>query len=371
MQWNEAVQTRIDVTARTLGQMKELKLLGLTDKLTTLIQKLRATEIQISTKYRIKLMMILSICNTISSCHQLTYTVSGLTPFLAQVAPIFAPVATFALYAIVAAVSSHQSLLSAQAFTSLSLISILSTPIVTLTQSVPIIAAGMGALSRIQEYLSTTPRQERRDLVAVQDCKISSQIGEKNHYLAESRNGEKGHPCAITVQNGKFGWDDAAPTLWDIHCEFPTSSLTIIVGPIGSGKTSLLRALLNELPSIDGQVTIYGLSLAFCDQNPFLMHATVQKNIIGESALDSKWYKTVLKACALDVDLALLPLGDLTMVGSNGMTLSRGQKQRIVSSHLVVLDLFTIGLIRPASGHCQISICKSKYRSTGRCAKWT
>lgn len=76
MQWNEAVQTRIDVTARTLGQMKELKLLGLTDKLTTLIQKLRAAEIQISTKYRIKLMTILSICNAISSCHQLTYTVS-------------------------------------------------------------------------------------------------------------------------------------------------------------------------------------------------------------------------------------------------------------------------------------------------------
>ncbi|TQB72810.1 hypothetical protein MPDQ_006453 [Monascus purpureus] len=281
--------------------------------------------------------------------------VSGLlAPLVAQVAPIFAPVATFALYAIVAAVSSHQSLLSAQAFTSLSLISILSTPIVTLTQSVPIIAAGMGALSRIQEYLSTTPRQERRNLdMAVQDCKSSSQIGEKNHYLAKSGSGEKGHPCAVTVQNGKFGWDDAAPTLRDIHCEFPTSSLTIIVGPIGSGKTSLLRALLNELPSIDGQVTIHGPSLAFCDQNPFLVHATVQKNIIGESALDSEWYKTVLKACALDVDLALLPLGDLTMVGSNGMTLSRGQKQRIAiarsvyaKASIVLLDDTLSGLDR-------------------------
>jgi hypothetical protein len=66
MQWNEAVQTRIDVTARTLAQMKEIKLLGLTDKLTSLIQKLRTTEIQISTNYRIKLLMILSICKTIS-----------------------------------------------------------------------------------------------------------------------------------------------------------------------------------------------------------------------------------------------------------------------------------------------------------------
>ncbi|RLM01585.1 hypothetical protein CFD26_108938 [Aspergillus turcosus] len=296
MQWNEAVQTRIDVTARTLGQMKEIKLLGLTDKLTSLIQKLRTAEIQISTDYRIKLLMILSI---------------------SQVAPIFAPVATFALYAIVAAVSSHQPLLSAQAFTSLSLISILSTPIVTLTQAVPMIASGMGALTRIQDYLSTIPRQERRDLkVSAQSHGRpagSTQATEKPHQLAEVKNVEKGDLYAITVEDGTFGWDNKAPILHNIRCKFPTSSLTIITGPVGSGKTTLLRALLNELPSIEGEIVVRGSSLAFCDQNPFLMHTTVQKNIIGESVFDSEWYKTVLKACALDIDLALLPLGDQAM----------------------------------------------------------
>ncbi|EAW08899.1 putative ABC transporter [Aspergillus clavatus NRRL 1] len=336
MQWNEAVQTRIDVTARTLGQMKELKLLGLTDKLTTLIQKLRTAEIRISTKYRIKLMMILSI---------------------SQVAPIFAPVVTFALYAIVAAVSSHQSLLSAQAFTSLSLISILSNPIVTLTQSVPIIAAGLGALTRIQEYLSTTPRQERRGLgVPAQSYNNpveSTQASEKPYQLAEEKASEKCGLYAITVENGTFGWDNKAATLQNIHCKFPTSSLTIIIGPVGSGKTTLLRGLLNELPGIEGEIVVHGSSLAFCDQNPFLMHATVQKNIIGESALDFEWYQTVLKACALDIDLALLPHGDQAMVGSNGMTLSRGQKQRIAiarsvyaKASIVLLDDALSGLDR-------------------------
>ncbi|RHZ73317.1 hypothetical protein CDV55_106015 [Aspergillus turcosus] len=318
MQWNEAVQTRIDVTARTLGQMKEIKLLGLTDKLTSLIQKLRTAEIQISTDYRIKLLMILSI---------------------SQVAPIFAPVATFALYAIVAAVSSHQPLLSAQAFTSLCLISILSTPIVTLTQAVPMIASGMGALTRIQDYLSTIPRQERRDLkVSAQSHGRpagSTQATEKPHQLAEVKNVEKGDLYAITVEDGTFGWDNKAPILHNIRCKFPTSCLTIITGPVGSGKTTLLRALLNELPSIEGEIVVRGSSLAFCDQNPFLMHTTVQKNIIGESVFDSEWYKTVLKACALDIDLALLPLGDQAMVGSNGMTLSRGQKQRIAIARSV------------------------------------
>ncbi|KAJ5794580.1 ABC transporter [Penicillium paradoxum] len=333
MQWNESIQTRIDVTARTLGQMKELKLLGLTDKLTSLIQKLRTAEIQISTKYRMKLMTILSV---------------------SQIAPIFAPVATFAMYAIIAAISSHESLLSAQAFTSLSLISILSTPIVILTQSVPVIAAGMGALARIQNYLSTIPRQERRELnVPVQSQAESILAIEKPHQVGEVKFANKDQPYAITVEHGTFGWENKTATLQDIHCKFPTSCLTIIIGPVGSGKTTLLRGLLNELPRIEGEILVHGSSLAFCDQNPFLMHATVQKNIIGESVFDSKWYHMVLKACALEIDLALLPLGDQTIVGSNGMTLSRGQKQRIAiarsvysKASIVILDDALSGLDR-------------------------
>ncbi|KAK9259785.1 hypothetical protein V1519DRAFT_234967 [Lipomyces tetrasporus] len=74
-----------------------------------------------------------------------------------------------------------------------------------------------------------------------------------------------------------------------------------VVGPVGSGKTTFLRAILNELPEIEGELASYGSTFAFCDQSPWLVNSTVQKNIIGEALLDSEWYYTVSRACALDV----------------------------------------------------------------------
>ncbi|RDW58811.1 ABC transporter-3 [Coleophoma cylindrospora] len=320
--WNEAIQTRIDVTNNILGQMKEVKLLGLTEKLGPLVQRLRAIEIQVSAKFRKKLMMILAV---------------------SQVAPLFSPVATFAMYAIIAALSSRHSLLSAQSFTSLSLISLLSTPIVNLTQSVPVLASGIGCLTRIQEYLSSTTRKERR-------CWKSSQLQSYPSSLMPILSSEISHqdarpemklptaarPMAIIIRKGQFGWGDKAlPTLRKVCCSIPMSCLTLVVGPVGSGKTTFLRALLNELPEIDGEIEVHGCSFAFCDQNPWLINSTVQKNIIGGAPLNMEWYNTVLQACALTIDLATLPLGDQAVVGSKGMTLSRGQKQRIAIARSV------------------------------------
>jgi ATP-binding cassette subfamily C (CFTR/MRP) protein 1 len=73
--------------------------------------------------------------------------------------------------------------------------------------------------------------------------------------------------------------------------------------------------------------------MGYCAQTPWLQNGTIQQNICGfidESDIDKVWYRTVLYACALEQDMALLDEGDQSMVGSKGVTLSGGQRQRVV-----------------------------------------
>lgn len=106
----------------------------------------------------------------------------------------------------------------------------------------------------------------------------------------------------------------------------------MLVGPVGCGKSTLLKGLLGEVPCFGGTVQIASVSVAYCDQSPWHMNETIQQSIIAISKFDAKWYKTVLRACALEIDLKQLPRGDQTVIGSKGIALSGGQGQRIVRS---------------------------------------
>lgn len=121
----------------------------------------------------------------------------------------------------------------------------------------------------------------------------------------------------------------------DITASFTTQkhgSLTIIIGPIGSGKSSLLKAIVGETQCTGEMVSVSTSEVAFCDQTPWIMNGSIRANIIGESkGFDKAWPKTVVKACDLQIDLSALPKGDLTEVGDKGVRLSGGQKRRIVS----------------------------------------
>ena len=99
-------------------------------------------------------------------------------------------------------------------------------------------------------------------------------------------------------------------------------SLTLIVGEVGCGKSSLLNALLTEIPRESGQVEVYG-KVAYCAQEPFISHASVRDNILFHAAFDERRYNATLKACALEADLESLAggKGDLTEVGEKGLNL--------------------------------------------------
>lgn len=144
---------------------------------------------------------------------------------------------------------------------------------------------------------------------------------------------------SVIVRDGSFGWHKIGPgTVQGIELQFSGPSLNIVVGPVGCGKSTLIKGLLGETLSMTGSLSVRSLESAFCDQIPWIRRGTIRENIIGHLEFDELWYKSVVYACALDVDFGQLPDGDQTTVGSKGMTLSGGQKQRLVSAHNLYLD---------------------------------
>ncbi|EAA01218.5 AGAP001777-PA [Anopheles gambiae str. PEST] len=125
-------------------------------------------------------------------------------------------------------------------------------------------------------------------------------------------------------------------TLSELSVQFRRGSLIGIVGPVGSGKSSVLQVLLRELPVESGRLQLArGCSIAYASQEPWLFTGSLRQNVLFGEQLDQYRYRQVLKVCALQPDLAHLPAGDMTVIGERGVSLSGGQKARICLARAV------------------------------------
>lgn len=132
----------------------------------------------------------------------------------------------------------------------------------------------------------------------------------------------------IQIEHGSFSWNDEMPCLLDISLHVPKGSLIAIVGRVGSGKSSLLAAILGEMKKESGIVCTRG-SISLSEQHPWLINDSIRSNIIYSKPYNEEKYREVIKVCCLEKDLSSLPGGDDYMVGDRGMNLSGGQKVRI------------------------------------------
>uniref|UniRef100_A0A3P8TH99 Multidrug resistance-associated protein 4 n=1 Tax=Amphiprion percula TaxID=161767 RepID=A0A3P8TH99_AMPPE len=135
---------------------------------------------------------------------------------------------------------------------------------------------------------------------------------------------------SIVIENLTCYWDQTldAPSLQNVSFTAKSHQLLAVIGPVGSGKSSLLSAILGELPHDTGTLKVEG-SLSYASQQPWVFPGTIRSNILFGRELNLKKYERVLRACALKKDLELLPDGDLTLICDRGATLSGGQKARI------------------------------------------
>ncbi|XP_070687186.1 ATP-binding cassette sub-family C member 12-like [Pempheris klunzingeri] len=148
------------------------------------------------------------------------------------------------------------------------------------------------------------------------------------------------HPPHTEDRDGlvsKIRTSDLLPTLRDISFTLHKGRLLGVCGNVGSGKTSLICSLLEQMYLQQGSVCVDG-SIAYASQQAWIFFGTVEDNILMGAPLDRFRYNRVLNSCSLDADLAILPHGDQTLVGEQGVNLSGGQRQRISLARAVYAD---------------------------------
>ncbi|KAL7264982.1 hypothetical protein ACSBR1_002855 [Camellia fascicularis] len=144
---------------------------------------------------------------------------------------------------------------------------------------------------------------------------------------------------SIRIQGGTFSWvpESAIPAVKDMNLEVKRGQTVAVCGPVGAGKSSLLHAILGEVPKISGSVNVIG-SIAYVSQAPWIQSGTIRDNILFGKPMNRIKYLGAIKACALDKDLKSFNHGDLTEIGQRGLNLSGGQKQRIQLARAVYDD---------------------------------
>ncbi|XP_023331666.1 multidrug resistance-associated protein 4 [Eurytemora carolleeae] len=138
----------------------------------------------------------------------------------------------------------------------------------------------------------------------------------------------------ISGVSGKWKIDETENTLSEIYFKIRPGQLVAVIGPVGSGKSSLLQAILGELPILCGGIDIHG-DISFSPQEPWVFSGSVEDNILFGKPYNKSRYLSVIKACALEHDLAQWSHGDKTLVGEKGVALSGGQKARVTLARAV------------------------------------
>ncbi|XP_044597665.1 multidrug resistance-associated protein 1 isoform X5 [Cotesia glomerata] len=246
------------------------------------------------------------------------------TSFVWSCAPFLVSFVSFATFVYI---SDDNILDSKKAFVSLSLFNILRFPLSMLPMVISNVVQAMVSIKRINSYMNG----EELDPNNVQ------------HDQSEL------HP--LIIENGTFAWGPESlekPTLKNINMQVHHGQLVAVVGTVGSGKSSLISAFFGEMDRISGRVNTKG-SIAYVAQQAWIQNATLQDNILFGKSLDKALYAKVIDACALGLDIKMLPAGDQTEIGEKGINLSGGQKQRVALARAVYTDCDVYFLDDPLS----------------------
>ncbi|KAH9747849.1 ABC transporter C family member 2 [Citrus sinensis] len=231
---------------------------------------------------------------------------SAFNSFILNSIPVVVTVVSFGTFTLLGG-----DLTPARAFTSLSLFAVLRFPLNMLPNLLSQVVNANVSLQRLEELLLAEER------ILMPNSPLEPELP------------------AVSIKNGNFSWDSKSPTLSNINLDIPVGSLVAIVGGTGEGKTSLVSAMLGELPPLkDASVVIRG-TVAYVPQISWIFNATLRKNILFGSEFDPAKYWKTIDVSALQHDLDLLPDRDLTEIGERGVNISGGQKQRVSMARAV------------------------------------
>uniref|UniRef100_A0A671REH8 ATP-binding cassette sub-family C member 5 n=1 Tax=Sinocyclocheilus anshuiensis TaxID=1608454 RepID=A0A671REH8_9TELE len=242
--------------------------------------------------------------------------VQSLNTSFTTIVPTLATILTFIVHT-----ALNLPLLPSTAYTIIAVFNCMRMSMGLLPFSVKAVAEGKVALTRLKK------------LMLVQNPK---------GYLTQDKNMD----VALAVEKASFSWSlpdamnstekpkessenaDFKPSLRNISFTLSKGSLLGGCGNVGSGKTSLISSILEQMHLLSGSVSANG-TLAYVSQQAWIFHGTVRDNILMGEPFDQTRYARVIHACSLKPDLEILPYGDQTEIGERGINLSGGQKQRV------------------------------------------
>eukprot|EP00884_Botryococcus_braunii_P017606 jgi/Botrbrau1/4529/Bobra.60_2s0019.2 len=271
---------RVKLCSEVMSGIKAIKLYAWEKPYQQRIQEIRDGEL-----VQVKRMAVISIFNSII--------------FLGGTTLI--SIASFSVYALMGF-----PLTAAVAFPALALFNLLRFPVMVFPSQIAALIQGHVALRRIQGFIEEEEMKQEELEPAVQPPNL-----------------------AILLQSASFAWEaEGRLTLRNVNLQVGAGQLVAVVGMVGGGKSSLLNALLGEMRSRGGFVSLAGTT-AYTAQDPWIQNATVKENILMGRDMDKVWYDSVISACALGPDLEMLVAGDSTEIGEKGVNLSGGQKHRV------------------------------------------
>lgn len=227
-----------------------------------------------------------------------------------------APVITFTIFSLISRDGKYGVLDSGRALTSLTLFGLFALALGLVVEGATGLMTGLDCVDRIREYLAQSQREDVR-------FHLQKQQSETSKHLDDN--------ICVQTKCASIGWKEGEPfVLHDLNIKIKKNTINMVIGPVGCGKSTLMKALIGEIPVVEGQIQVNFDRAAYCSQVPWLSNGTIQQCILSDSVYDLTWYLTVIDACGLQKDFATLPDGDKTAVGNNGVTLSGGQKQRVV-----------------------------------------
>ena len=248
----------------------------------------------------------------VNNLKKLAY-MQGVQRFIFSATPFFVAIASFATFVLI----DPKNILDAQiAFVSLTYFNIMKGPLTSLPNLIVQMIQAQVSIDRVNKYLNSP---------------------EINPNIVTNR--EEGE-TVVRISNGSFTWEEGSPPVLEkINLAVERRQLVAVVGQVGSGKSSLLSALINDLTKtvLNAEINVAG-GISYVPQQAWMQNTSLRRNITFGTEFDEATYRRVVRACALQPDLEILPSGDQTEIGEKGINLSGGQKQRISLARAVYND---------------------------------
>ncbi|KAK0419050.1 hypothetical protein QR680_013923 [Steinernema hermaphroditum] len=238
----------------------------------------------------------------------------AITDILNVASPFLVALVTFTTYTLM---DSKNSLTPQIAFVSLTLFNQLRSPMMMVADLIGQTVQAMVSNKRLKEFF------------------VADELDENAIDKVDSNEYER----SIDMEDARFSWErNGGPaTLRTIDLHVENTKLISVIGTVGSGKSSLLQALLGEMDKLQGYVGVRG-SLAYVPQQSWIQNMTLRENILFGAKYDRQRYQKVIEACALKPDFDILPHRDHTEIGEKGINLSGGQKARVSLARAIYQD---------------------------------